>query len=108
MSKNTRLSLVIVGVVAVVIAGFLLFSRNDTTAAPQPADGRVTVVEYLDLECPACRAAYSGVERLRSEYGDRVTFDVRHFPIPSHRNSELAAVAVEAAERRASGTRCSG
>ncbi|SDP66734.1 DsbA family protein [Lentzea jiangxiensis] len=97
MSKNARLSLVIVGVVAVVVAGFLLFGRNDTTAAPQSAGGKVTVVEYLDLECPSCGAAHPGVERLKSEYGERVTFDVRHFPIPSHRNSELAAVAVEAA-----------
>ncbi|MEU3645076.1 thioredoxin domain-containing protein [Lentzea sp. NPDC034063] len=97
MSKNARLSLIIVAVVAVVVSGFFLFSRNDTTAAPQSADGRVTVVEYLDLECPSCRAAYPGVERLKTEYGDRVTFDVRHFPIPSHRNAELAAVAVEAA-----------
>lgn len=98
MSKNARLSLIIVAVVAVVIAGFFLFSRNDnTTAAPQSGDGKVTVVEYLDLSCPACAAAYPGVEKLRSEYGDRVTFDIRHFPIPGHRNSEPAAVAVEAA-----------
>jgi protein-disulfide isomerase len=84
--------------VAVVVAGFIFFSRNNnTTAAPQSADGKVTVVEYLDLECPSCRAAYPGVQRLKTEYGGRVTFDVRHFPIPSHRNSELAAVAVEAA-----------
>ncbi|WP_439658101.1 DsbA family protein [Lentzea sp. HUAS TT2] len=97
MSKNARLSLIIVAVVAVVVAGFIFFSRTDTTAAPQSADGKVTVVEYLDLECPSCRAAYPSVERLKTEYGDRVTFDVRHFPIPSHRNAELAAVAVEAA-----------
>ncbi|MGW6928574.1 DsbA family protein [Lentzea sp. NPDC054927] len=98
MSKNARLSLIIVAVVAVVVAGFLFFSQNsNTTAAPKSADGKVTVVEYLDLECPSCRAAYPGVERLKTEYGDRVTFDVRHFPIPSHRNAELAAVAVEAA-----------
>ncbi|SER05356.1 Thioredoxin [Lentzea xinjiangensis] len=97
MSKNARLSLVIIAVVAVVVAGFLLFTRNDTTAAPQSAGGGVTVVEYLDLECPSCRAAHPGVERLKTEYGERVTFDVRHFPIPSHRNAELAAVAVEAA-----------
>lgn len=98
MSKNARLSLVIVAVVAVIVAGFLLFSRNDdTTAAPRSGDGKVTVVEYLDLECPSCRAAFPGVEKLRGEYGDRVTFTIKHFPIPSHRNAELAAVAVEAA-----------
>ncbi|KJK51115.1 DSBA oxidoreductase [Lentzea aerocolonigenes] len=98
MSKNARLSLVIVAVVAVVVAGFLLFSRNDTTAAPQSVDGKVTVVEYLDMECPSCRAAYPGVEKLKSEYGDRVTFAVKHFPLPMHRNAELAAIAVEAAD----------
>ncbi|MFS8099227.1 DsbA family protein [Lentzea alba] len=98
MSKNARVSLIIVAVVAVVVAGFLLFNRNSsTTAAPRSADGKVTVVEYLDLECPSCRAAYPGVEKLKTEYGDRVTFTIRHFPIPSHRNAELAAVAVEAA-----------
>ncbi|GAA3649671.1 DsbA family protein [Lentzea roselyniae] len=98
MSKNARLSLIIVAVVAVVIAGFIFFSRNtNTTAAPQSADGKVTVVEYLDLECPSCRAAHPGVQKLKAEYGERVSFDVRHFPIPSHRNAELAAVAVEAA-----------
>lgn len=98
MSKNARLSLIIVAVVAVVIAGFVLFSRNNnTTAAPQSGGGKVTVVEYLDMECPSCRAAFPGVLKLKSEYGERVTFDVRHFPIPSHRNAELAAVAVEAA-----------
>jgi protein-disulfide isomerase len=98
MSKNARLSLIIVAVVAVLVAGFLLFNRNsNTAAAPRSGDGRVTVVEYLDLECPSCRAAFPGVEKLKAEYGDRVTFTVRHFPIPSHRNAELAAVAVEAA-----------
>jgi len=98
MSKNARLSLIIVAVVAVLVAGFLLVNRNsNTAAAPRSGDGRVTVVEYLDLECPSCRAAFPGVEKLKAEYGDRVTFTVRHFPIPSHRNAELAAVAVEAA-----------
>ncbi len=98
MSKNARLSLIIVAVVAVLVAGFLLINRNsNTAAAPRSGDGKVTVVEYLDLECPSCRAAFPGVEKLKAEYGDRITFTVRHFPIPSHRNAELAAVAVEAA-----------
>jgi protein-disulfide isomerase len=98
VSKNARLSLLILAVVTVVVAGFLLLSRNDdTAAAPRSGDGGVTVVEYLDLECPSCRAAYPGVEKLRGEYAGRVTFVVKHFPIPSHRNAELAAVAVEAA-----------
>jgi protein-disulfide isomerase len=54
-------------------------------------------VEFLDLECEACGAAYPGVEKLREEYNNKVTFVMRYFPIPSHVNAELAARAVEAA-----------
>jgi protein-disulfide isomerase len=114
MSANSKVALVVVAVVAVVIGVVVSLTRNgseDNPAGAQPAalvredshrlstapDGKVTVVEFLDLECGACGAAFPGVERLRAEYGDRVTFVLRYFPIPSHRNAELAAAAVEAA-----------
>jgi protein-disulfide isomerase len=60
----------------------------------------VTVVEFLDFECPACGAAYPGVERLRAEYGDRITYVVRYFPIASHPNAFNSAHAAEAAARQ--------
>ncbi|MCW1958880.1 MAG: DsbA family protein, partial [Mycobacterium sp.] len=60
-------------------------------------NGDVTFVEFLDFECEACRAAFPLVERLRADYGDRVNFVIRYFPIPSHFNAERAARAVESA-----------
>ena len=74
--------------------------RADSHRLTDVPNSTVTVVEFLDLECEACRAAFPGVERLRTEYGDRVTFVLRYFPIPSHQNAELAARAVEAAGRQ--------
>ena len=74
-----------------------LLVRPDSHTLSVAADGKVTFVEFLDFECEACRAAYPVVEQLRAEYGDRVTFVVRYFPIPSHANAENAAIAVEAA-----------
>ncbi|MFC9977390.1 DsbA family protein [Spirillospora sp. NPDC127200] len=71
--------------------------RPDSHRLSTAKDGRVTVVEFLDLECESCRAAFPVVERLRKEYEGRVTFVVRYFPIPSHRNAELAARVVESA-----------
>ena len=64
------------------------------------ADGNVTFVEFLDFECEACRAAFPVVEQLRTTYGDRVTFVIRYFPLPSHFNAERAARAVEAAAQQ--------
>ncbi|MFD4432825.1 DsbA family protein [Nocardia sp. NPDC058497] len=71
--------------------------RPDSHRLSDPADARVTLVEFLDFECEACRAMYPAMERLRTEYGDRVSFVVRYFPIPSHFNSGRAARAAEAA-----------
>mgnify|MGYP001461620515 CR=1 FL=1 len=63
-------------------------------------DATVTLVEYLDFECEACGAYYPLVKRLSEEYGDRVTFVSRYFPLPNHRNSMTSASAIEAAGRQ--------
>lgn len=74
--------------------------RDDSHRLSSVPDSDVTFVEFLDFECEACRAAFPMVEQLRTEYGDRVNFVVRYFPIESHFNAERAARAVEAAARQ--------
>ena len=74
--------------------------RSDSHRLGTPGDGKVTLVEFLDFECESCGAAYPFVEQLREKYKGRVTFVARYFPIPSHRNAENAAHAVEAAARQ--------
>ncbi|WP_448334265.1 DsbA family protein, partial [Streptomyces sp. DSM 41534] len=54
-------------------------------------ESKVTFVEFLDFECEGCRAVYPEIEKLRAEYGDRVNFVIRHFPLPAHVNAERAA-----------------
>lgn len=66
-------------------------------AAP---DSKVTFVEFLDFECEGFRAVYPEIEKLRAEYGDRVNFVIRYFPLPAHVNAERAARAVEAAAQQ--------
>jgi protein-disulfide isomerase len=63
-----------------------------------PASAPVTVVEYGDFECPACKRAYPGVKMLLAGFERAIRFVYRHFPlvqIPPH--AELAAEAAEAA-----------
>ncbi|MEX1651781.1 thioredoxin domain-containing protein [Streptomyces pseudovenezuelae] len=74
--------------------------RDSSHRLTEPARSELTVVEFLDFECEACGAYYPVVERLREEYGDRVTFVARYFPMPGHRNGELAARTAEAAARQ--------
>jgi protein-disulfide isomerase len=119
VKTSTKVNLIAIGAVVLVvgviaaIVTFRPFSPSrEEIAAPTPvleqnthvldeaADGKVTLVEFLDFECEVCGAVYPTIEQLREEYAGRVTFATRYFPIPSHRNAENAAIAVEAAARQ--------
>jgi protein-disulfide isomerase len=102
-------------VVAAVTIPILIARANSTPAVPEVAgqvvrensrvlskapNEQAVLVEFLDYECESCRAAYPFIEELRVEYADTVTFVHRYFPLPGHRNSMNAALAVEAAAQQ--------
>lgn len=115
MTKEVKM---VLGVVAVVVlfAGigfFLLKQQNDalpqvssdksealTRSTPNvrgKADSTIKVIEFGDIQCPACAAANPLLDELYKQYGDRVSFTFRHFPLPMHANAYAGADAVEAA-----------
>lgn len=62
------------------------------------ATSTVSVIEYGDYECPACGAYEPIVEQLTEEYGNRVNFVFRNFPLTQiHPNAMAGAEAAEAA-----------
>jgi protein-disulfide isomerase len=61
------------------------------------ASSPVVLVEYADMQCAGCATAMPRVSKLKEEYGDRVAFVFRHFPIQGHPNARAAAAAVESA-----------
>lgn len=63
-----------------------------------PEGAPVTLVEYGDFECPYTRRARPVVERLGRDFGDRLRFAYRHFPLTQvHPHAQNAAEAAEAA-----------
>lgn len=62
-----------------------------------PKDAKVTVVEFSDFECPYCSKAAKVTEQLRKEYGDKIRFVFRQFPLSFHKNAKPAAEAALAA-----------
>jgi protein-disulfide isomerase len=71
----------------------------------QPEKGnpnaKVTLVEFTDYQCPSCAKEQPVIERLITEYGDRVRFVFRDFPLTSiHKDAEKAAEAAEAAREQ--------
>ena len=118
MKTITKINLGVSAAVLLVVAAVIAVTTSQSTPATESpaaavstlesnthrldvaADGEVTLVEFLDFECEVCGAVYPYIEQLREEYAGQVTFATRYFPLPGHRNSENAAVAVEAAAQQ--------
>jgi protein-disulfide isomerase len=64
-----------------------------------PKDAKVTIVEYSDFQCPFCARAYTTFEEgVMKDYGDKVRFVFKNFPLTSiHPWAEDAALASECA-----------
>lgn len=71
------------------------FEVNIPTGAPSkgPAEAAVTIVEFADFECPACRSAQPALDRLLSDYAGRVRLVFRDFPLPNHARAVPASEA---------------
>ncbi|WP_241238233.1 Na+/H+ antiporter NhaA [Nocardioides pantholopis] len=65
-----------------------------------PVDAELTLVEYLDFECPFCGRATGMAREVRAYFGDRLRYVARHLPLAVHPHAELAGVAAEAADRQ--------
>lgn len=58
----------------------------------------VTLLEYGDFECPYCLRAYSVIKGVQADFGQRLKFVFRNFPLSSvHPHAEFAAEAAESA-----------
>lgn len=100
---------VIIGIIIVVLIGGSVFLSN--TAAKKNnvgveagsrhlkggVEAKVTLVEYSDFQCPACQAFQPALTDVLTQFGDNISFEYKHFPLPIHPLAEQAARAAEAA-----------
>ncbi len=62
-------------------------------------DAKVVIVEYSDFQCPFCKRGYDTIEQqVLKEYGGKVKFYFKNFPLSFHPWAEPAAVAAECAK----------
>lgn len=60
-------------------------------------DAKVVLIEYSDFQCPFCSRHHPNMNKLMDEYGDKIAWVYRHFPLSFHPNAQPAAVASECA-----------
>lgn len=89
------------------------FSRNQSSSAIEEGNvlqidyskgekigsdsARIKLVEFSDLECPACLAAQPALKEIKKNYSNEVQLIYRHFPLPQHTHSRQVAYLAEAA-----------
>lgn len=106
-----------IGVATLILLGgaiFFLGKSTQNTLGPAPkadnsilikddsfkiatTSAKVTIVEFSDFQCPACRSVQSTVDQILKNYQGKVNFYYRHFPLPQHKNAVPAAMVAEAA-----------
>lgn len=64
------------------------------------ATAPVTIVMFSDFQCPACAATHPVLKKVIAEYGTKVRFVVRDFPLTMHKDSFQAALAANAANKQ--------
>lgn len=71
-------------------------SANDHIQGDLSAE--IILVEYGDYQCPHCRNAFGIIKDIQKEFGPRLAYIFRHFPVTeSHFYARQAAIAAEAA-----------
>lgn len=117
MNKESKILIgITIATILALVGGSMFFSKKDATPVATDTkiydekllmgthpfvkgseNPKVTIVEFGDFQCPACGASFPITDQLVKEYGDKIKFVFRHFPLEQHVNAYDAARAVEAA-----------
>ncbi|GAA1034366.1 MULTISPECIES: DsbA family protein [Amycolatopsis] len=117
LSANVWTTIAVVTSAVAVTGGVLVVNRHDDLSGPRPGTiganvlnpsgsnaltaapaAVVTVVEFIDYQCPVCEAYYQNVTKsVERDYAGKITFVARNFPLPMHPLAVPAAKAAEAA-----------
>lgn len=95
-------------IVVALLAGVFVLTKDEAASpsngnqtsnhAQGAGDKGVTLIEYGDLQCPACKSYFPIIKQVKKTYGDDIKFVFRHFPLVQiHSHAFVAARAAEAA-----------
>lgn len=114
MKRYLPFIIIAVAVAGSLAAGFWFYksqapeeSTVKLTGDPFPKEydngskGVVVVEEFGDYQCPPCGAMHPDLKKIKADYGDRIRFIFRHFPLSQiHPNARAAANAAIAAGKQ--------
>ncbi len=110
-SKQNTVKWIVLGIGSIffiVFFGFLIFLTKQSQSKPVSLTNEgwvrgannapITLVEFADFQCPACKAYHPIVKEVLKSNDGKVKLLFKHFPLTSiHKNAFPAAIAAEAA-----------
>lgn len=105
---NVIIGIIVISVIGAIVWGLQTSDNQDKNVNIEiteednikgSSDAKVTIVEYSDFQCPACKSYEPIINEVIDSYQDKIKFVYRHFPLKSiHPNAESAAIAAESAK----------
>lgn len=113
---------IVIATLVLIVGAIFLFGRDSTSSTDStgkvvkvsndillknaietdgPSDAKVTIVEFGDFQCPACKAEESIIDQVRKDYQGKVRFVWRNFPLTQvHEFAFDSSLAAEAAGKQ--------
>lgn len=66
---------------------------NEGSPTIGPADAPVTIYEFSDYQCPACRQGHEAVRKTREMFSGQIRWVYKNFPLKMHKDAPRAAEA---------------
>lgn len=105
--KLKTIHLITIVLIAIVgLVAYIVFKPSQAVVSADddpfvgPENVKVTVIEFFDFQCPACRAIEPAIKQIREAYKDRVKFVARDLPITYHQYAQKSAEASECAHEQ--------
>ena len=87
LSKQLLTGIIIVGAIATVVAVKLIISNSAVAVDPVvartkgPLKAKVNVIEFIDLECPACANGTKILKEYFERYPGQIHLEVKYYPL---------------------------
>jgi len=64
-----------------------------------PKDAQITIVEFVDFQCPFCTREYPKIKKVLQDYPDKIRFVFKHYPLSMHKKAKPVHAATELARQ---------